>query len=205
MPVRLKSRSRGGTDEGMTAEPETVSRILDVLKQHPDGLNIVEIAQKTGLNRMSVAKYLDVLTVQEIVSCWTFGRSKVYAPAGRRIPAAEFQKCMPLHYAITDSSLTILQLNESVPRTTGRVGARLPDLVRGLVANYDECIAAFEAAVAGRECSFIAEFLPGQGDGFCEAHCVPIRLPDGSPGMMVLKVEVPKEKLAGIAGREEPQ
>lgn len=108
---------------------------------------------------------------------------------------------MPLHYAITDSSLTIIQLNDFVPRTIGKVGARLPDLVRGLVTNYDECIAAFEAAVAGRECSFIAEFLPGQGSGFCEARCVPIRLPDGSPGMMVLKVEVPTEKLAGLDGR----
>jgi hypothetical protein len=184
----------------MTAEPDAISRILGVLKEHPDGLNIVELAEKTGLNRMSVAKYLDVLTAQEIVSGGTFGRAKVYALAGRRVPAAEFQKCMPLHYAITDSSLTILQLNDFVPRTIGRVGARLPDLVRGLIANYDECIAVFEAAVAGRECTVIAEFLPGQGSGFCEARCVPIRLPDGSPGMMVLKVEVPQEKLAGITG-----
>jgi hypothetical protein len=185
----------------MAAEPDAIFRILGVLKEHPEGLNIVEIAEKTGQNRMSVAKYLDVLTAQEIVSGWTFGRAKIYALAGRRVPAAEFLKCMPLHYAITDSSLTILQLNDFVPRTTGRIGARLPDLIRGMVSNYDECIAAFESAVAGRECSFIAEFLPGQGDGFCEAHCVPIRLPDGSPSMMVLKVDIPREKFAGIAGR----
>ncbi|MDD1689152.1 MAG: PAS domain-containing protein [Methanoregula sp.] len=197
-PGRHGSRTRCGKDEGMTTEPDAISRILGVLKEHPEGLNIVEIAEKTGLNRMSVAKYLDVLTAQEMVETGTFGRAKIYSFAGRRVPAADFRKRMPLHYAITDSSLTILQLNDFVPRTTGRVGARLPDLLRGRVANYDECIAALEAAVAGRECTFIAEFLSGPGSGLIKAHCVPIQLPDGSPGMMVLKVDIPREKFAVI-------
>ncbi len=185
----------------MTTEPDAVSRILGVLKQHPEGLNIVEIAQKADLNRMSVAKYLDILTAQELAGSEMFGRAKVYYFAGRRVPAAVFRENIPLHYAITDSDLTVIQLNDYVPRTVGKVGIRLSDMFFGHVVNYDECMAAFRDAVAGRETLVIAERRFPDGPMFCELRSLPIRFPDGSAGMISLSVDITRERLAGIAGQ----
>ena len=185
--------------------PESVSRVLEILKRNPQGLNIMEIAEKTGLNRMSVAKYLDVLTAQESVEVRTFGRAKVYCFAGRRIPVAVFRDHMPLHYAITDSDLTILELNDYVPRTIGKVGIRLPDLFRGHVANYDECMAVFGEVLAGSPSTVIAERLFPGGSQFCELLCMPIRFPDGSPGMMSLSVDITRERRAGMADRADAE
>jgi PAS domain-containing protein len=187
----------------MTENPDALSRILAVLMNHPAGLNILEIAEKTGLNRMSVAKYLDVLTAQETIEVRMFGRSKVYCFAGRRLPVAAFREHLPLHYVITDSTLTVTQLNDYVPRTVGKVGIRLPDMFRGHVANYDECMVAFEAALAGNPSTVTAERLFPEGSRFCELFCMPVRFPDGSHGMLSLSVDITRERLRGIAARAE--
>jgi PAS domain S-box-containing protein len=187
----------------MTENPEVLTRILAVLMNHPAGLNILEIAELTGLNRMSVAKYLDVLTAQETVEVRMFGRSKVYCFAGRRLPVAAFREHLPLHYVITDSTLTVTQLNDYVPRTVGKVGISLPEMFQGHVANYDECMVAFEAALAGNPSTVTAERLFPEGSRFCELFCMPVRFPDGSPGMLSLSVDITRERLRGIAARAE--
>ena len=44
--------------------PGRVSRIRDELEKHPEGLSITDIAGLLGINRNSVAKYMDILQVQ---------------------------------------------------------------------------------------------------------------------------------------------
>ncbi|MDD1694182.1 MAG: helix-turn-helix domain-containing protein, partial [Methanoregula sp.] len=92
----------------MTEQADATSRILGVLKEHPGGLNIVEIAEKTGLNRMSVAKYLDVLTANESVEVEMCGRAKIYYMS-RRLPVKAFLEQISKCYCITDSDLRIVQ------------------------------------------------------------------------------------------------
>ena len=46
---------------------ENDSWILETLKENPRGLSIREIADSSGMNRMSVAKYLEVLMAKGIV------------------------------------------------------------------------------------------------------------------------------------------
>jgi PAS domain S-box-containing protein len=185
--------------------PDAVSRIHNVLMRHYGGLSITEIATETGMNRMSVAKYLEVLVALESIAAERRGRAKIYTCTDRRVPAAVFRKHMPLHYAITDSDLKVLELNDYVPRTVGEVGVRLPDMFREHVANYDECMVAFRDAVAGTPATVIAERLFPGGSEFCELRCMPIRFPDGAPGMMSLSVDITRERRAIIAGQAEAE
>jgi len=185
------------------APEEIIARIVETLKKNPGGLNIQKIARLSGLNRMSVAKYLDVLTAQESVRVRMFGRAKVYSFAGRRLPVDLFRKHMPLHYVITDSDLTVIQLNDYVPRTVGKVGIRLPDMFSGHVANCDECMKAFEEAIAGSPSTVIAERLFPGGSRFCELFSMPIRFPDGSPGMISFSVDITRERMARIEAQAE--
>ncbi len=57
---------------------DNVSKIKNLLKKDPRGLNIREISEKLSINRNSVAKLLDILTAKEEVEIRIHGRSKIY-------------------------------------------------------------------------------------------------------------------------------
>jgi len=98
----------------MKDRDEPVTRIRDVLRENPEGLNIVEIAEKTGLNRMSAAKYLGVLTANESVEVEMCGRAKHYS-LSRRLPVTSFMEHVSKCYCITDSDLRVVQFNHWLP------------------------------------------------------------------------------------------
>jgi PAS domain S-box-containing protein len=60
---------------------DNVSKIKNLLKKDPRGLNIREISEKLTINRNSVAKLLDILAAKEEVEIRVYGRSKIYYPA----------------------------------------------------------------------------------------------------------------------------
>ena len=57
---------------------EPTKQIVDLLKEHKDGLSITEISEKMTLNRNSIARYLDVLKNSGIISERTIGPAKLY-------------------------------------------------------------------------------------------------------------------------------
>jgi PAS domain S-box-containing protein len=186
----------------MTTEPNAISRIPDVLKEHPDGLNIVEIAEKTGLNRMSVAKYLDVLTANESVEVQMCGRAKIYS-VSRRLPVKTFLEQIAKCYCITDSSLRVVQFNHWLPTIADIPpreieGALLSDIFQDRIANFDECLVACRKAVTGEAGMVIADDLVHGKHKFLEIYHLPIRFPDGSPGMIAVTQEITDRKLMEI-------
>ena len=186
----------------MAPESDAVPRILGVLKQHPEGLNIVEIAEKTGLNRMSVAKYLEVLTALESVESEICGRAKVYS-LPRRLPLAAFLGPASKHYCITDSNLRVVQFHDCIPSTVDITpreidGVLLPDMLRDRIVNFADCMEAFRKALAGEPSTVLVEDLYNGKRKFFEIHHMPIRFPDGSHGMMAVSHEITDRKLVEI-------
>ena len=57
---------------------DNLTKIKNLLKKDPRGLNIREISEKLKINRNSVAKQLDILTAKEEVEIRLHGRSKIY-------------------------------------------------------------------------------------------------------------------------------
>ncbi len=186
----------------MTAESDAISRILGVLKEHPEGLNIVEIAEKTGLNRMSAAKYLGVLTANESVEVQMYGRAKIYS-VSRRLPVKSFLEQIAKCYCITDSNLRVVQFNHWLPTIADIPpreieGALLSDIFQDRIANFDECLVACRKAVAGEAGMVIADDLVHGKHKFLEIYHLPIRFPDGSPGMIAVTQEITDRKLMEI-------
>ena len=181
---------------------DNLQLILDVLKQHPEGLNIVEIAEKTGLNRMSAAKYLGVLTANESVDVEMCGRAKIYSMS-RRLPERAFLEQISKCYCITDSNLRVVQFNHWLPTISDIPpreieGALLPDIFQDRIVNFGECLAACRKAVAGEAGLVIADDLVHGNHKFLEIYHLPIRFPDGSPGMIAVTQEITDRKLVEI-------
>jgi PAS domain S-box-containing protein len=57
---------------------DNVLKIKNLLKKDQRGLNIREISEKSGINRNSVARLLDILSAKDEVEIRTHGRSKIY-------------------------------------------------------------------------------------------------------------------------------
>lgn len=57
---------------------EQEHKILTILKEEAQGLSILEVAEKAGLNRNSAARYLDTLKNQGHVSERAIGPAKLY-------------------------------------------------------------------------------------------------------------------------------
>ena len=177
---------------------ENDSWILETLKENPRGLSIREIADSSGMNRMSVAKYLEVLMAKGIVEVRSLGSAKVYY-LSRQIPVTTFMEYTSKHYCITDSSLKIVQLNEAVPRTVGMayedmINLPLLEVLEGRIVNLDECRIAMEKALAGETSTVIVEDRFYDRHMFFEILHMPIQFPDGSCGMMAISQDISDKK-----------
>src|SRR5512136_1908051 len=68
-------------------DQEKMERIKALLKTHPRGLSITNLASITGLNRNLIAKYLDMLVISGQVEIQQYGPAKVYF-LSQRIPVS---------------------------------------------------------------------------------------------------------------------
>jgi PAS domain S-box-containing protein len=191
------------------SNPESLDRIREVLKNYPAGLNISRIAEESGFNRMSVAKYLEVLTAAGIVEARMAGNAKMYY-LSRQIPITTHMEYTSKHYCITDDKLKVVQLNEFIPRTVGMkyedfLGRYLPDVLKGVVVNLDECREAMDKALAGEAHTVIVEENFRGRHQFFEILHMPVQFPDGSAGMMAVSQEITDKKKLEIALREESE
>lgn len=69
----------------MSERDSAISDILALLKQHPDGLTVKKVSEGIGMNRMTVARYLDIMRISGYVDLVVFGQSKIYS-VSERIP-----------------------------------------------------------------------------------------------------------------------
>jgi PAS domain S-box-containing protein len=186
---------------------DTADLIRDILKKYPRGLNIRQLAEMCRMNRMSVAKYLGVMTANGIVEVQSVGNARVYF-LSRQIPVTTYMEYTSRHYCITDSRLNVVQLNEWIPETVGMkyedfIGHPLLDVLNGVVVNLDDCRIAMEKALAGEANTIVVEENFRGKHLFFEMLHMPVQFPDGSHGMMAVSQNITDKKKLEIALREE--
>ena len=191
----------------MKTNPENTRLIREALMKNPRGLNVLQVAEKTGINRMSAGRYLDVMAVQGLVDIQKVGNAKVYF-LSKRIPVTTYMEYTSKHYCITDSSLHVVQLNKWIPKTVGMpeedfIGRSLPDTLNGVVVNVDECREAMVKAVAGEAGTVIVEEKFKGTHKFFEILHMPVQFPDGSHGMMAISQDITENKKREMALRVE--
>jgi PAS domain S-box-containing protein len=99
-----RTQYKGSAMEGYQEE---IARIKVLLAENPDGMSITEITATLGMNRNTVAKYLDILQIQGAVDGRKRGTSKVFCPS-ERLPVASLRKVCTRPYFVvnTDGLLT---------------------------------------------------------------------------------------------------
>src|SRR5512136_2026582 len=95
-------------------DQEKVDKIKRLLKWHPRGMTISDLASEMKINRNLVAKYLDMLLIAGQVEMQLIGAAKVFF-LSRRVPISALLEFSSDIVIMLDSDLRILQVNEQVP------------------------------------------------------------------------------------------
>jgi len=93
-------------------EHDILARILNNLRFKSKGMTITELSRKTGINRNSVAKYLQILLVSGQVDVQTVGNAKVYT-FSHRLPISSMLSAFSSLIAVINDEGTILEINDS--------------------------------------------------------------------------------------------
>ncbi len=75
-------------------EEEKISRIKTLLKNHPKGMTISDIATGLKMNRNSLAKYLEILLISGHVESRTYGTARVFS-LSHRVPISAIMESSP--------------------------------------------------------------------------------------------------------------
>ena len=108
----------------MKSHDAGLDRIKEILREHPKGMKVTQIAAAMDMNRNSVAKYLDILLMTHQVEMLPYGMSKIYR-LSRRTGIPTVLDASPDLIVMLDTSLRVIQVNDNIriPRTRARAGA----------------------------------------------------------------------------------
>jgi PAS domain S-box-containing protein len=102
----------------LSDQADEISRIREILKKHPKGLTIEEIAKTLPLNRTSTAKYLNTLLISGQAEMMNFGRAKVFS-LSQRVPFSQMLNLSSDLLLVLNHELLIIQVNEPFIKVFG--------------------------------------------------------------------------------------
>jgi len=177
---------------------DDLSKIKDLLKNDDRGLNIREISEKLKINRNSVAKLLDILTIKEEVEIRVYGRSKVYYLA-QKIPLSDFMKFSSNFIIALNRDLRIVQVNIAflhyikIPKNKV-LHARLTDIPTNLFKD-PKIVPAAESAISGKEKHLeICVKKTKTRDSYYKITFTPTRFQDLSCGVILFLENITEKK-----------
>lgn len=96
----------------MTEYQSELKRIRELLNNNLRGLTISEISKEIGVNRNSVAKYLDVMLISGEIERRTVGRAKLIYPS-QRVPVSALLDYSSDYILVLNSEMVITQANKN--------------------------------------------------------------------------------------------
>ncbi|MFA5268669.1 MAG: PAS domain-containing protein [Methanoregula sp.] len=187
----------------MATDEET--RIKDVLREQPLGMNIKEIAGAIGMSRNSVAKYLDVLTATGHLNVRQIGNAKLYY-LSHRVPVQNLLQLTREMIVMLDGYMRIVQSSDSFSvfigcsqeRMPGSRLSRLPVPVLSEKEETDLSVLLKGGPAWTKEIRLVKNGNPV----YLSARFIPAVLDDGNPGITVMFENITEQRRAEIALRE---
>lgn len=181
----------------MVMNQEQISKITKVLKDNPRGMTVTEISKEIGLNRNSVAKYLEVLLISGHVEMRSYGPAKVFF-LSQRVPMSAMIDFSSDHIIILDRDLKTIQVNDNflklvnIERET-MLGQKLEDFAPNAF-NTPEMTANLKATLNGKKIMQEMECSIGEAQYYFNLKSIPITFEDGLPGVTMILEDITERK-----------
>jgi len=184
---------------------DTLTPLLNALKEHPRGMSVSDLAAAVGVNRNTVSRYLDVLLVSGQVEMETYGKAKVFY-LSQRVPIAAMLNFSSDLVLVLDRDRRIVQANDAVCTFAGKdrdeiTGRSIED---SPLAAFDHPLirSRITDALNGREVTEELRFLRHDEELFFRIKFLPTVFNDGAPGVTIILEEITESRRAEEALRE---
>jgi PAS domain S-box-containing protein len=183
-----------------SGDVETIRRLNNTVRGHPEGISISKLARQTGINRNSVAKYLEIMLANGQVEMKTVGAAKIYYPA-RKIPISSIADNFPEIIIVVDAAGEVLLANKSCEAFFGLSRGKLAGrpLREARLAGMPETF--FEAVHDGIAGAFVEEeFLVGCNGktAHLNGKFIPTALEAGKDGLIIFLEDITGERRSKI-------
>jgi len=189
----------------MDVNRKELSDIKDVLKDSPRGMTVTEISKAVGMNRHSVAKYLEVLVAAGHVDMKSFGPSKVYY-LSQRVPLSAMLSFSSDLIVIIDKDLLIRNANDKFLETMGltREKAINRNVVTFIkpVKIASTLTAHIREALDGRDITLDTSFTRDSGEVYYTVKLIPTVFDDGGKGVTLIITDMTAHRRIGKAIRD---
>lgn len=185
---------------------EEYAKIIKVIKSYPRGLTVKDIAEKIGVSRQSVSKYLDVLQASGQLEMRALGPSKLFY-LSQRVPISAMLSFSSDFIISLDDQLLVSQVNDrflmfaEIDRDNiigiPVMSHRIP------LISHPEILSKLRDALEGSEINIQNINVRKKGeDYYFMANLVPTIFNEGSKGVTAIFIDITKIKKAELALKE---
>jgi len=182
----------------MESYQKELSRIRALLKAHPHGLTVTDIAKKIDINRNSIAKYLDILLISGQVEKRVVGKAKVYS-LSHRVPISAILSLSSDAIVIVDQKKRVLHANSTFLEwehltPSEVIGWNIDDLHLSLFPSA--CVAEnYDLVINGQEHSSEVPLIKDGKASFYRIKCVPTVFEDSTRGVTAIFEDITPQKV----------
>jgi PAS domain S-box-containing protein len=181
---------------GPSGDVQIIQRLSNAVRGHPEGISISKLSRETGINRNSVAKYLEIMLATGQVEMKTVGAAKVFYYS-RKIPIANLADNFPEIIIAVDTAGKVLLANESCDAffgfTRGEVVAKSLTEAQ-LPGMPGQFFRAVQAGLAGERID--EEFVVGRNgdEAYLRGKFIPSMLEPGKDGLIIFLEDITEER-----------
>lgn len=184
---------------------EELSQIKDLLRKNPRGMNVTEIAKDIGINRVTAAKYLDMLVLTGHVDLKEWGPSKVYF-LSQRMPISAMLSLSSDCIIVLDKDMNIINVNGRFLEFAGMSREELFYKKIQLFAIPSMFKPSFmphiKDAIDGKESAVEARYERDGKTYYVNVKLIPIVFDEGDKGVTILIEDITERKLIEQTIRE---
>ncbi len=175
---------------------QIVRKIMKVLREYPEGVTIRTLAEKTGISRNTISKYLDILMALGRIEMRSVGPAKVFC-ISHRIPIQGIIDFINDGIIVCDSDFKIIQANNKAKEIIGHdklVGKNIKEIP--LFKDRSDLLNALQGALQGKEtCLNYIPYQTNESLKYIHIVSVPTIFEEGDRGIFIIIYDVTKEYL----------
>jgi len=177
----------------MIKSEQELDRLNEILKKHPKGLTIAEIAKLLELSRISTTKYLNILLTSGLAEMRIYGPSKVFYPA-QRIPISSMLNFSTSLLLVMNDNLSIIDANNALLKyfsleKKDLTGHRIDFSPLGSYISSDLLCDIKKALDSTEKCVEVNWTVEGE-DRYATVKITPTIFEDGNPGVTLIIEDV---------------
>ena len=173
------------------------SQIVDTLKLNPRGMSLKQISTAVGMNRISVARYLDVLRTSGQVEMVPYGQTKLFF-LSRSAPIQALLDFSSDYVVLLSPDFRIVQINKKFldffeNRAEDLIGKPLGSVFYSIAEDIP-IEKMVEQSLSGQQINREIRILKDEEEFYFKVKVVPTVFYDGSPGTTIIFNDITEYK-----------